>query len=212
MFRIRTTTSRIEPTRCHVLGGRRRAAFTLVELLLVLAILIVVAAAVWPHVARVTSTHEINQAGMMIQRQLFAARLSGLRYGVPHEFRFECGGRRFLVQPLKVAAQRDAAFSTPSDGSSRHSGHSASVLPSGLRFGEECRQTTARDLWQDGLSERASQVASTQNGWSEPIVFFADGTATNAAFSIRDSRGNELTISIQRLTGGIHTKTTRRIR
>lgn len=184
---------------------RRPRGMTLFELLLVLAILVGIAALAAPTLFRSMEEQRLMKGGELVRAEWGRARNLAMKSGRLQMFRYEPGGRRFVVQPwsepddyldtdAKTAAQdqaRTAGLPLGAEGSLKQ-------LPDGLLFVADEVRTDARSvpieqtLLQGGLSEAS---------WSRPILFYADGVCSTARVVVRNQYGHAATISLRGLTG-----------
>src|SRR5262245_21565842 len=120
----------------------RSRAFTLLEVLLVLAILVVVAAAAMPALSSVMRDAALKNAAETVRIHWTKAHVKAMKTGRIQVFRFEQDGARFTVQPWAAADdQIEAAPSVQGFGtaeeettSPRLDESNAVVLPEGTQF------------------------------------------------------------------------------
>src|SRR5687768_9399877 len=86
------------PSRSH-----SRRAFTLVEMLLVLAILVVVAAVVLPSFYRSLRDSTLRSAAEKVRTEWNRAHIKAMKTGRIQVFRFQPGGRKFQIEPYQAA-------------------------------------------------------------------------------------------------------------
>ena len=87
-------------------GGRGLSAargFTLLELMIVLAILAMLIAMVWPSLRRPVLRSAAQQAARQLVRDLARARMAAIDSGQIVALRFELGGPRYVVDACRVA-------------------------------------------------------------------------------------------------------------
>jgi hypothetical protein len=127
------------------------------------------------------------------------ARVHAIDLGVPYQFRYEPGGRRFLVMPYDqqlLASQAAGTVKVP---------RVAGTLPS-TRAAFDSTGATASGgppftaEWLAGISN-ADEFTGVN--WSAPIVFHPDGTAGMARIVIRDKKSRFVAVSVRPLTGGV---------
>jgi prepilin-type N-terminal cleavage/methylation domain-containing protein len=182
---------------------RRPGGFTLVEMLLVLAVLMMMAGLVWPSVTRLYSEHSLRQAAEGVRVRLTAARVNAIATGIAYQFRFEPSGRRFVVLPVSS----DDAAGTPGQ-STRPAWKVSGALPYKVQFELPLNPQAAatipvQPLPQDlfaGLPDGA-QLASVN--WSPPVLFYPDGSADNFVLGFVDQRQQTVQLTIRGLTAAV---------
>src|SRR4029079_15084293 len=107
---------------------------------------------------------------------------------------------RFVVLPVDLEVLAQAAGS---DGKVRVF-RAVGMLAQGAMFeGGDALTGTGSPLpddWFSGLHDAASYTGAN---WSAPVLFFPDGSATNAEFTIRDDAKRAVRISVRALTGAV---------
>ena len=170
-----------------------RGGYTLLELLLVLAILVAIAGLSWPSVNRLLEDLTVKEAVEPVRAELARTRIRALDAGVTWQFRFEPDGRKYLMVPYEfdeleadedVQQQQLASFP-----------RMAGELPESVLGTEQLSQEAVT-----GLPEGKSL---SEANWSPPLLFYSDGAATDAAFDIvsEDKRFQRLTL--RALTGTV---------
>jgi prepilin-type N-terminal cleavage/methylation domain-containing protein len=89
-------------------GGRR--SFTLLELLMVLAILSLVAAMVWPAMRRQLAKTQLRGAARQVRVELSRARCRAVESGTVYGFRYRLETGHFQLAPLASADGEEADF------------------------------------------------------------------------------------------------------
>lgn len=188
-------------SRSHADGG-----FTLLEMMLVLAILVALTAVTIPVVGRMYDTHRLQQAAMEVRTTLSAARLRAVDEGEAFECRFEPDGRH-----LVILARRDRGIRFGDKGAASSTvNHRAAAgihveLPQPLYF------WTADDS-RERLDDRSIHGLADgdllgNRSWSPPVVFAANGSSTYAEFEIRDHEGRTVQLEVRGLTGAASAST-----
>src|SRR5262245_50934499 len=107
-----------------------RRAFTLLEVMLVMGILVAVAAIAWPSITRAYESVRLRKAADQVQAGLARARVEAMSSGVTQVFRFEPNSPRYTITPYQddSVSSLDAAADTSSAGqaSSQPSGTASS--------------------------------------------------------------------------------------
>jgi len=176
----------------------RRSAFTLIETLLALTIILTMAALAWTPLLRSWGDHRLQAATEDVRNVLSGTRIFSLDNDAVWQFRYEPGGDHFVRVPYQ---QSTADSQTTPD----INGRMSLTLPEGLTFGEDNSLTTAgvepltaTDL--DGLPDSGELTGIS---WSQPILFYPDGTGTETTLQVVDEEVGELTVSVRELTGGV---------
>jgi prepilin-type N-terminal cleavage/methylation domain-containing protein len=177
---------------------RSRRAFTMFEMLLVMAVMVMILSLAWPVVDRYLSEYRLRQGGLLIQSRLAAARVHAIDTGVPYEFRYEPGGQRFLVLPhdrQALLAQHVPGAHGPAK--------IAGKLPSAQAHFDATSAGAGQSIPGDWLNGIAAAGEFTDATWSAPILFYPDGTAAHASLTIQDKKSQSVTVSVRHLTGAV---------
>jgi type II secretory pathway pseudopilin PulG len=185
-------------------------AYTLLELLLVLTIIVAVAGAVAPTVVARMSEYHLKQGAEAARAALAAARIHAIDLSSVYQFRFEPGGRRFLALPtdgeaLKVGAQTPNAAQTAVvsgelpetivfQATAPMTSSTSTVLPPGSSDSE----------WTAALARVQNIASFAQAAWSAPICYRPDGSAMDAVVNIVDQKnGGGFQLKVRELTGEV---------
>lgn len=201
---------------------RRRAAFTLLELLLALAVLVAVAAITWPALERPLATQRLRRAAEQVRTQWIKTRTKAINAGETFSFRYQPDTARFRVEVqsqdaalLEATAANmgsQAGAGGPASAGSQSSTASSTTslpavppqaleaeLPEGVKF-------AGGDVTEDGraaeIANRERSMGSVDLSWSQPIFFYPDGTATAARVALVGQRERAIVIELRSLTGG----------
>lgn len=169
-------------------GVTVRSAFTLLELLLVLAILAIVSAIVVPSLFRPLESQRLTRAGEALCAALGRARVVAIDQGAPVTLAFSPEAGDYAIQTL--------------DGQGIP-GEPARKLPEEVVF----LGATVEGLTADGQivdpSALAGAAASADFGGAG-VVFFPDGSSTTAEYLLRSREGAQLFVRLRGLTGQAH--------
>src|SRR5579863_8485904 len=175
-----------------------RRGFTIFEILLVLAVMVMILGLAWPVLDKYRAEFRLRQGGLLIQSRLAAARVHAIDTGVPYAFRYEPGGQRFLVLPYDV--QTLHSQSVPgTHGPAKIAGK----LPSAQAEFDSTGATGGQSISADWLAGIAAASQFTDATWSAPILFYPDGTAARGAVTIRDKKSQSVTVSVRPLTAAV---------
>lgn len=208
---------RIEP-RCA--AGRRRA-LTLIELLLVVALLAVIASLAAPILTGSFQNVRLRRGADQILSAWSQTRKAAIESGEVHQFRFvpETGRywtARWLGDELPVEETADGTASTNQPAttvaprrvtsSAAPSGREEEAAVSGLREGalpDEVTFHAGQMVVDDPLAGERRVDAMLARGAEEstPILFFPDGTTSEASLVLTNAGKRYLRVSLRGLTG-----------
>jgi prepilin-type N-terminal cleavage/methylation domain-containing protein len=186
--------------------SRRRAGYTLLELLLALVVLAVLVGVSLPGALRLYGDSRLSEAAELVRMQVAGTRTRAIDGGLTYQFRYEPDGRYFLAAPFEreVEGTDSTAIGTGVTTGVGKFSKFAGELPEGFRFIACCTggamggQVTEELL--EGLPN-AGKLASLS--WSPPILFSPNGTAMDSAFELSDPRNQTIRFEIRGLTGAV---------
>ena len=178
----------------------------MVEILLVLAVLAIVIGVAYPLLTGSYERSRMAQAADEVRHNLASAGIYAKDRGVTYQFRFEPGGRKYLVVPDEVdsdAASGDAL-------ATRYPMHSLQLPegyhfqsdwenPSGQTFGETMFLPIREDVMKSFPNANELSAAS---GWPA-LLFYPDGTAKPTPVIVRNDAQQSITLSVRELTGAV---------
>src|SRR5262245_56086263 len=158
-----------------------RCGYTLMEILLVLAIIVIAAAAVGPSLRGVARGAALKSAANDVRAALTRSHVLAMKTGRIHAFQYELGGSKFKIEPwigdddaLENRTGDDTGAVAPQSPAAREQ-----TLPDDIKF-------ALGDAAVESRGERVEQELSTVGGsgsgvtWSRPILFYPDGTTSDA--------------------------------
>lgn len=173
-------------------------------MLLVLAVLTLLAGLAWPSISRLHGHHQLRQSADLLAARLAAGRIHAVDTGLTYQFRFEPGGRRFLLVPFDQEADEDVHQTADPQLGSQRAIRSAGMLPGACKFegGESFNDTgtAVPDEWFSGLPDAADYVGAM---WSAPVLFHPNGTATNFEVLLRGRRQEQVKVLMRAITGAV---------
>lgn len=183
---------------------KARSAFTLVEMLLVLAVLVAFTTIAWPSFQRLYATQFLLEGAEQVRLQFAATRTRAIESGIVYQFRWEPDGRRYLSLPY------EAELDLPTEGEGEIqddlSGNVArryvGELPEKLTFvgGKDAGgQSLPSDLF--ASFPDADELAAV--AWSEPVLFQPDGTAVDGELIVGDLTGRNVALVLRGATGAV---------
>ena len=175
----------------------RHRGFTLLELLVVLAVLALVAALSWPAVRLLLERTHLQSAAKQLRAILVRARLDAMESGTVRQLRYQPGTGRYEVS---VAATLEAAEDPGSENEEGPApgakGVVADTLPGGAVFEET---GTVEDLL--GAADPAEPLAD--GPWSAPVWFYPNGRTSVARFRLAGQRGYTIEVAMRAVTGSV---------
>ena len=193
-----------------------RRGMTLLELLLVLAMLVVFASLSIPSLQAMLQNQRLRRAGDLLRIEMAKARTQAMESGQTQIFRYEVGGNQFSTQALAllsestewgqeaVEEQRGKQFSDENNAATGTTqanklAQLKVALPEGVTFQQGAADIDSRaTLLQDDIASNQSLGGAS---WSQPILFYADGTSSEARIVIKNVREQYMVVRLRRLTG-----------
>ena len=164
-----------------------RPAFTLVELLLVLVLLVVISGFTAAALEGSLLQSKIRKGVEQVRTSWSEARLQSISGGQRLAFTCMLGGRDF-----RISSCND--FVLPNETKTPASNSDVRQLPEGVvfRLVEALPNTTATQL--------NAPSSPTEGQWSPPIVFSPDGTSYDARLVLESTTGRQVQLSLRGLT------------
>jgi prepilin-type N-terminal cleavage/methylation domain-containing protein len=185
----------------------RRRGFTLVEVLVVMAILVLIAAIALPLIRKPLVRREVQSAADSVRTKMFHARIGAMRSRHVYTFQYQPGSGSYRVSPQdqpSAAQPTDDATNTgqedPVTADGEHQPSEDGSLPDGIHF-------LADDSPDPDAGEQTppmiAQNGDGGNGWSEPIFFYPDGTTSDARLIVASGRGYAIHVRLRGVTGNV---------
>jgi len=185
---------------------RRARGYTLMEMMLVLALLVVIAAISAPALRGVMQRANLVAAGDTVRVEFARAHVKAMKTGRIQVFRFEQGGRLYRVQPFvggddeletnlpDSTATEGLALDVNASGGSAPDVGEEKELPEGTTF-------AAGDAAEESRGLAVSDAVAGEGQWSRPILFYPDGSSSDAFIVVADEFERGLRIDLSGLTG-----------
>jgi prepilin-type N-terminal cleavage/methylation domain-containing protein len=191
-----------------------RLAFTLVELLLTLAILAGIAAVVVPSVGIILSDRRLARAGDQLRVEMMQTRLLAMRTGRTHLLQLKAESSEGRVKPWFDMNDLTEAVDQTGTSSALLMGGNATPAAMQTAPAEEVTRTVelppevvVADVKVESTGR--SYVIDTQagadsgDGWSQPILFYPDGTTSTAAVTFTQTEAGRIIVVLRGLTGEV---------
>jgi type II secretory pathway pseudopilin PulG len=199
----------------------RPAAYTLLELLLVLAVILAVAGAVTPTVVERMGDYKLKRGSEMARSAISSARIHAIDLSSVYQFRFEAGGRRYLAIPTDtealITSQTGSAAAASAPGALPSTAIVSGQLPEDLSFQPVVIATLAPGAtaatgvppggtdpaWTAAFAHVPNSGDYASASWSAPVLFRPDGSAMEAAVNVVDKKGDGFQLRVRELTGEV---------
>jgi prepilin-type N-terminal cleavage/methylation domain-containing protein len=190
----------------------RRSAprgMTLLELMLVLALICIVVAVAMPTLRGTLSNQRLRKSADLVRAAFSRARVEAMRSGQIQAFHYQIEGNKYLTVPWYVAevavadGETDVAeVLSPVAPAGVISLDNADSLPEDVRFTIQAEGFLEQPEPMQ-LEEAVSELPDDGTGtaWSPPILFYPDGTASDARVVLANRRGWLATVQLRGLTG-----------
>jgi len=169
------------------------------ELLLVLAIIVIAAAAVAPRMTGMMRNVTLTSAANTIRAELTRAHVQAMKTGRVQVFNYEPGGRKFKIDSwigdddaLEGASGEEGSSPTPAAKNLPDR-----LLPEGTKF-------AAGDAAIESRSEKIEQQLQSDTAWSRPIMFYPDGSAGDAFIVVGNDHNAGIRIDLRGMTAAVH--------
>jgi len=205
---------------CHNVpaGGLKtgRSAFTLLELMLALGILITLATLSWPGLMRSLKQQSVQGNAEQVRQVLDLARVRAVEEGRALQVRFEPHGKRYVLLPFdpldESSQQPSSAAATTTLINQAAPVHADPFrvyevsqgcyfhVDNALLSGETAFAERLGEEWMKHL-ENAAQAQDV--AWSAPVIYYPDGSATDGTFVVMDQDRQYIKLHVRGLTGAV---------
>ena len=178
-----------------VANVKPRSAFTLIELLLVISIVVIVAALAIPAVHRTIDSQSLTKSGDRLRVAMGKARVSAIRKGEVHALFYVAGGGWFDVGAMSKFQEMQTRSAQRIRYLQQHPSNyiQDDALPRGIRF-------AAGEVGHDSRSAEAMQTANASDEM-KMVLFYPDGTAQDARIVLQNEYGELVAVELRGLTG-----------
>lgn len=199
-LRVRCGASRVRDGR----GG-----FTLLEVLVVVAIMVTVAAVASPSLIRMMESQKLKKSAELLRSELARTRVVAMKSGRIQMFRYQLEDRGYVTFPWQTAQDMVNATDSleevgalPPDPNVIQDDvvydDTPKLLPDGIRFlGGE----TMGDMRSYEIDLQLQQELARELIWSPPILFYPDGTSSEARIVLANSRAQVVEVRLRGITG-----------
>ncbi|MCU0708766.1 MAG: prepilin-type N-terminal cleavage/methylation domain-containing protein [Pirellula sp.] len=206
----------------------RKRGFTLLELLLVLAILAIMASIAVPTFESMISSRRIQQSIERLQNELLEARVEAMKTGQAQVFRATIHGDSYSISPwlsgdeasdasagatvmtaggvMETERTETGAVASTASSAGGLDSESVKQLDTDVMFYAVETLVDARnalEIQQSGEIAPLPGVATapTSGSMSSPLLLYPDGTSTTAQIILADVHGRRMAIQLRGVTG-----------
>ena len=175
--------------------GRR--AMTLLEVLLVLCLLVILASMAWPVLERPLANQRLRQAADAVRTEWTRARVEAMSSGRTYVFSHGLESDAYRVGDLQNAEYVPETVDEEYGEACRSASY---ALPEGCQF--VAGETRLDDRAEMAFGEEAAPEADADGTvWSEPILFYPDGTTSDATVVLENEYHRRIELTLRGLTG-----------
>ena len=204
----------------------KQSAFTLFELLLVLALMVALAGIAIPTFDSMIGSRRLGQSIDKLQNEIMAGRVTAMRTGQAQVIRMTLQGQDYSIAPwLGGSEAQDASAGAtviqsgqiiqtqPASGGSMLASEgsgSTKQLSEGVLFSTVETLVDSRNALaiQQAGGTVPTDTGSSQgdgSGLSSPLLLYPDGSCTTAQIILADSKGRRMAIQLRGVTGQLKT-------
>ena len=183
----------------------RRNGFTLLEMLLVLAIIVAIAALAAPAMRGLIQSARLRAAADTVRTEWTRAHVKAMKTGRIQVFRYELGGAKYAVQPwiagddaLESSAPATTGFGTADATHDKANVGEGDELPEGTMFIAGDAAVESRSM---AIEQTAMDATQFESEWSRPILFYPDGTTSDAFVVVANENKVGIKVELRGMTG-----------
>ncbi len=192
-----------------------RRGFSLIELLIVLAILTIAAAFVLPSMTGPLDRSRLRSGAVDMQNAWGKARTFAIREGMEMAFLCEIGGRRWKIEGVQPTRLSDVTVnefqldgpvegvSVAEDSIMRRGQLADGLIFEDLQFRHPSVQVETGQSLDADVTEFSLQPEQSTRRWSEPLSFQPDGRSQDVLLRIRGADDFVVHVRMRGLTAGV---------
>ncbi len=191
-----------------------RQAFTLLELLLSIAVIAALTSVALPQIGMLLGDRRLVRGADLVRIHMTEVRLESMREGrvMMMDAALEQGKLRIrpyfsltdTVEATDMTGSQSGMLSGADSGVAVAIGVDAEAAEE-IELPEEITVQTVAVVSAARAVEIQQQTQGEQaNGWSQPILFYPDGTTSNAAVVLTHPQHGRITVKLRGITGEVH--------
>ena len=199
------------------LSDRHRTAFTLLEILLVMVVIVIVSTIAIVNLRHAFANTRLKKGAESVRAEFARARIKAIKSGQTQVFRHLVGDNGYITSPhssTEDLLESDARFiDAASLGLDIEEGNAAEQnvggfgaandteqLPEGVYFmGSDVSMDARAESQLSNYPDLAGSDAA--GGWGVPVFFFPDGSTTTARMVLANKKGFAVSVELRGLTG-----------
>ncbi|MEO1526625.1 MAG: prepilin-type N-terminal cleavage/methylation domain-containing protein [Planctomycetota bacterium] len=203
--------------RKSVASPHRRRAFTLLELLLVMALLALIASLTMPQIAWLLGDQRLVRGGNLLREEMMRARIEAMRGGRIMVVEAQVDTSNIRVRPyFSLADSVNAIDQTGSQAALLSGAEQAQIAPVTVDQDQQEESERTIELPEDVSVANVAVVSSVRaleieqatlenqaEGYGQPILFYPDGTTSTAAIVLTHEVHGRLSVKLRGITGDV---------
>jgi hypothetical protein len=187
--------------------SKKRAGYTLFEMVMVQALLVGMVAASWPALRSPMGKSQLVDAAKQLRVALIKARHKAIETGVAQQFRYQPGSTVYeIVAAGKAKSSKDELARNNESADPKAEEEAVHELPSEIQFSETVAKSEKESDSEvpavtDSRSSAGMPWSVGDEEWSSPVVFHPNGRTSNAKIALRGTSNFEIEVSLRGLTG-----------
>ena len=191
----------------------RRSAFTLLELLLTLAVLAAITSVAIPQIGLLAGDRRLVRGGDLLRVEITRLRVDAMRQGRVLMLEGLIEGNQFRSRPFNSATDATEAFDQTGSQSGLLNGATQGVvtvveqdpesedlieLPQDIAVESVGVVSAARSMEIEQLTE-----SDRAEGWSRPVLFYPDGSTSTSVITLSNPDLGRVVIRLRGITGDV---------
>jgi type II secretory pathway pseudopilin PulG len=172
-----------------------RRAYTLIELLLVLALIIAIAAIAAPALSNALRHQNLKDSADLVRSDISRARAAAMRTGEEYALVYQIGGDTFAFMRYDQTSLNSPQATSATTPRVTDFKFGNGTLATGITFRGGVSENDSRQ--QELLQEASNNAASNQ----QQILFYPDGSTQSSLIYLGSDRGELIGIQLRGMTG-----------